>query len=227
MISAVVFIPAAPLMCPDIDVEALLADERAASIELVAELQQNAEQIIVIGSGELTTWFEQGGIGNTRAFGGVSHYVIGSGRDEMPQALTVGACVVSAAGWAGAVKALVVDTETTAEQRGVLAKELIAKSDDLRTLIVAVGDGSATRTEKAPGYIQPDALDFDAAVVRAIENGDSGAIVAIEQSTADRLWCRGLPTWQVVAQAIGHAEGTLVLESSPFGVNYLVAAWRV
>ena len=70
MISAVVFIPAAPLMCPDIDVEALLADERAASIELVAELQQNAEQIIVIGSGESTTWFEQGGIGNTRAFGG-------------------------------------------------------------------------------------------------------------------------------------------------------------
>jgi len=227
MISAVVFIPAAPLMCPDVDVEALLADERAACIELVAELQQDAEHIIVIGSGESTTWFEQGGIGNTRAFGGVSHYAIGSGRDELPQALTVGASVVSAAGWAGAVKALVVDAETTAEQRGVLAKELLAKSGDQRTLIVAVGDGSATRTEKAPGYIQPDALDFDAEITRAIGNGDSSAIVAIEQSTADRLWCRGLPTWQVVAQAIDHAEGTLVLESSPFGVNYLVAAWQV
>ena len=227
MITAVVFIPAAPLMCPDVDVESLLADERAVSIELIAELQQDAERIIVIGAGTSTTWFEDGGIGNTRGFGGVSHYAIGTGLDELPQSLTVGASVVSATGWAGEVQALVIDADTTIGQRQVLAKEVVANSGDQRTLIVAVGDGSATRTEKAPGYIQPDALDFDAAVVRAIDSVDRNALMAIEQSTADRLWCRGLPTWQVVAQAIDTAHGAVVFESSPFGVNYFVASWRI
>ncbi len=227
MITAVVFIPAAPLLCPDVDVESLLADERAASIELVAELQQDAERIIVIGTGKSTTWFEDGGIGNTRGLGGVSHYTIGTGLNELPQSLTVGASVVSAAGWAGDVKALVIDAETTAGQRQVLAKEVVTRAAAQRTLVVAVGDGSATRTEKAPGYIQPDALDFDAAVIRAIDSVDCNALMAIEQSTADRLWCGGLPSWQVVAQAIDTAQGAVVFESSPFGVNYFVASWRI
>lgn len=226
MITGVAFIPAAPLLCPDVDIESLLADERAASIELVAELQQDADLIVIIGTGASTTWFEQGGIGSTRGFGGVSHYAVGSGVEELPQAITIGASVVVAAGWNGEVKALAIDALTTVEQRKVIAQELLAKSENQRTLIVAVGDGSATRTEKAPGYIQPDALAFDEAITAAIGNADRDSILRIEQSTADRLWCKGLPVWQVVSNAFAPTQSALILESAPFGVNYLVASWR-
>ena len=226
MITGVAFIPAAPLLCPDVDIESLLADERAASIELVAELQQDADLVVIIGAGNTTTWFEHGGIGSTRAFGGVSHYEVGSGVDELPQSVTVGASVVVTAGWSGEVQALVIDLQTTAAQREVIAQELLAKSEAQRTLVIAVGDGSATRTEKAPGYIQADAVAFDEAINAAIGNADRESILAIEQPTADRLWCRGLPVWQVVANAFAPTQSALILESAPFGVNYLVASWR-
>ncbi len=231
MISSIVFVPAAPLMCPDVDVESLLADERAASIELISELQQSADLVVVVGAGDNTTWFEEGGIGNTRAFGGVGSYLIGTATQELPQALTVGASVVSAAGWSGKVKALLVDKVTTSEQRRVLADELVKSTEDQQALIVVVGDGSATRTEKAPGYIQPDAVAFDESLIATIEGADPQALLNIDQITANRLWCRGLPAWQVIANACVNItpgfQGTLVLQSSPFGVNYFVASWRV
>ena len=226
MITGVAFIPAAPLLCPDVDIESLLADERAASIELVAELQQDVDLVVIIGAGDTTTWFEQGGIGSTRSFGGSSRYPVGTGVEEFPQAITVGASVVVAAGWNGEVKALVVDSEATPALHEVISKELLAKSEHQRTLVVAVGDGTATRTEKAPGYIQPDAISFDEAINEAIGNADLASILTIEQSTADRLWCRGLPVWQVLAHACTPSHSARILESAPFGVNYLVASWR-
>jgi len=226
VIVGVVFIPAAPLLCPDVDIEDLLVDERDASIELVLEFTQDAKQVVVIGSGDRTHWFNQGGIGSTRGFGGLLDYSIGTGTQRLPQALTIAAAVLNGANWAGKVVGLEVAHDSTAKEREDLGREVAAKSAELETLVVVVGDGSATRTEKAPGYVQPDAASFDEAMARAINEADIHAILDVDQEQADRLWCRGIPAWQVVANAVDQMQGMLILESAPFGVNYLVASWR-
>jgi hypothetical protein len=226
MIIGVVFIPAAPLLCPDVDIEELLVDERDASIELVLEFTQDAQQVLVIGSGDETRWFEDGGVGSTRGFGGLLEYALGTGSKRLPQALTIGAAVLNGAHWSGRVMALEVGHSSNTDDRKRLGSEVAAKAAELATLVVVVGDGSATRTEKAPGYVQPDAASFDVAMARAINEADTHAILDVDQDQADRLWCRGIPAWQVVSNAVGQMQGTLILESAPFGVNYLVASWR-
>jgi len=226
MIIGIVFIPAAPLLCPDVDIEELLVDERDASIELILEFTQDAQQVIVIGSGDRTHWFDQGGVGSTRGFGGLLDYGLGTGTVKLPQPLTIAAAILSGANWSGATIGLEVAHDSTADDRKKLGSEVALKADELATLVVVVGDGSATRTEKAPGYVQPDAASFDEAMARAINEADVYAILDVDQEQADRLWCRGIPAWQVAANAAGQMQGTLILESAPFGVNYLVASWR-
>lgn len=226
MIIGVVFVPAAPLMLPDIDVEHLLDDVRDAAIELIREFEPDAQRVIVVGSTPQAQWHLQGGIGSSRGLGGSAEYAVGSSADPLPQSLTIGAAMLEAAAWDTDVIALGVSAESTYPERARLAGEVVAQAAGAPTLLLVVGDGSATRTEKAPGYIQPDALAFDEQVAAALGAADVDAILGIDQATADRLWCQGLPAWQVAASAVPAAQGVLVLQGAPFGVNYLLAAWR-
>ena len=227
MIVGAVFIPSPPLLLADVDVEGLLDDVRAASIELLSELLPDAQQIIAIGSADETVWFDEGGIGTSRGLGGRADYAIGSGTAVLPLPLTIAAFVLQAAGADQATVALSVGRTTSHADRGLLAKGLIERSADVATVLLVVGDGSATRTEKAPGYIQPDALNFDSVVSAALAAADFQTLAEIPQEQADRLWCQGLPAWQVAALACQHLkQGELILETAPFGVNYLVASWR-
>jgi len=227
VIIGVVFIPSPPLLLADVDVEGLLDDVRAASIELIAEFLPDAEQIIAIGSADQTRWFDDGGVGTSRGLGGVADYAIGTGDEALPLPLTIAAFLLEAAGADQRVQALSIAKAGTSADRDVIAKELTERAADAPTLLLVIGDGSATRTEKAPGYIQPDALNFDAVTSAAIAAADFQTIVEIPQELADRLWCQGLPAWQVAAYAAAHLkQGELILETAPFGVNYLVASWR-
>ena len=227
MIIGAVFIPSAPLILADVDVEGLLDDVRAASIELLSEFLPDTQQIIAIGSADQTVWFDEGGVGTSRGLGGIADYAIGSGTQELPLSLTVAAFALSAAGADQPTVALSVGKQTSNADRALLAQEVAERAAELPTLLLVVGDGSATRTEKAPGYIQPDALNFDSVVSAAIAAADFQTLVEIPQEQADRLWCQGLPAWQVAAFAGQELkQGELVLETAPFGVNYLVASWR-
>ena len=227
MIVGAVFIPSPPLLLADVDTEGLLDDVRAASIELLSEFLPEAQQIIAIGSSDQTTWFEEGGIGTSKGLGGHADYAIGTGTATLPLPLTIAAFALQAAGADQPTLALSVGKQTTSTERGLIAKEVEARAGDLPTVLLVVGDGSATRTEKAPGYIQPDALNFDSVVSAALAAADFQTLVEFTQDQADRLWCQGLPAWQVAALAAQHLkQGELVLETAPFGVNYLVASWR-
>ncbi|MFA7323380.1 MAG: hypothetical protein WC005_03390 [Candidatus Nanopelagicales bacterium] len=226
MIVGVAFVPSAPLMFLDVDVEHLLDDLRDASIELIREFEPMARRVIIIGSDTTTHWYMNGGIGSSRGFGGIADYSIGSSAEVLPLSLAVGAAVLEAAAWDTDVIALSVASHSTYSERAKLAGEVVAQAVAVPTLLVVVGDGSATRTEKAPGYVQPDAIAFDAEIAEALGSADVDALVSVTQDRADRLWCQGLPAWQVAASAVPSAQGVLALQSAPFGVNYLVASWR-
>jgi hypothetical protein len=92
-----------------------------------------------------------------------------------------------------------------------------------------MGDGSARRTLKAPGYLDPAAVPFDAAVSAALAQGDPEALAAIDAAEGERLLAAGAPTWRAVGAALTgrRVVARLHADEAPYGVGYLVADWFV
>ncbi|MCZ9338540.1 hypothetical protein NGM37_12215, partial [Streptomyces sp. TRM76130] len=92
---------------------------------------------------------------------------------------------------------------------------------------LVLGDASACRSVKAPGYLDERAAPFDAAVARALGAADLAAVRALDPELARELKVSGRAPWQVLAGAAEDAAlgGALLYEDAPYGVGYVVAAW--
>ncbi|MFW5471209.1 hypothetical protein ACOCJ4_14315 [Knoellia sp. CPCC 206435] len=103
-----------------------------------------------------------------------------------------------------------------------------AGSAEHPTTLLVVADGSARRTEKAPGHLDPRAAAVDDALVDAVRScadGGLGRLLDLDPDLCADLLVAGRAPLQVLAAA---AEGVpLAVESlevsDPFGVLYLVA----
>ena len=106
-----------------------------------------------------------------------------------------------------------------------LGAELVA---DGRTTLLVLGDGSARRGPKAPGYVDDRAIGYDEHVTGALSRADAEALSALDPQLAAELMVAGRAAWQVLAGALGGrpAAGRLLHADDPFGVLYLVATWR-
>jgi hypothetical protein len=93
--------------------------------------------------------------------------------------------------------------------------------------LLVLGDGSATRTERAPGHLDDRAAPFDAVVSDALRDADTAALAALDPGLAAALLAGGRAPWQVLAGAAagGRWRGELLHSSAPFGVAYSVAVW--
>jgi hypothetical protein len=100
--------------------------------------------------------------------------------------------------------------------------------DDSETLLLVVADGSASRTEKAPAALHPDAEAFDARLAVLLSGGDPQSLLAIDRDRAQAVTAAGRPAWRVAAVAMGGAAYTaeLLATGAPYGVGYLVARWH-
>ena len=65
-----------------------------------------------------------------------------------------------------------------------------------------MGDGTARRSVSAPGYLDERAAPFDAAVERAVRDGDLPALAALDPALAADLLAAGRPAWQALAGAL-------------------------
>ena len=92
---------------------------------------------------------------------------------------------------------------------------------------LVVGDGSARRSERAPGYVDPRAEPFDAAVAAALAAGDAGALRDLDPALGADLLAAGVPAWRAVGHALaGHRYAAdLLYDAAPYGVGYFVAFW--
>ena len=104
-------------------------------------------------------------------------------------------------------------------------REIAARSG--RPALLVMGDASACRTVKAPGYLDERAAPFDAEVARALRAADVPALAALDAELAHELKASGRAPWQVLAGAAEGSDlsGALLYEDAPYGVGYLVAAW--
>jgi hypothetical protein len=222
---AVAFCPAPPLLHPA--VEGRSAEEtsrlRAACHDAVAAvLALRPDVLVVVGGGAMPgERFGAGAGGDLRGFG-VDVEVAFDGRSRpggrrLPLPHLLGAWLLDEAG-------------CTATRVGVGPGDVGAL---LATLpgpvgVLAMGDGSARRTVKAPGYLDPAAGPFDAAVAAALAAGDAAALAALDPAEGERLLASGVATWRAVGAALTGRPvcARLHLDEAPFGVGYLVADWR-
>ena len=102
---------------------------------------------------------------------------------------------------------------------------------DDETGLVVVGNGSAKRTEKAPGHLDERAEAFDAAIGRALR-GDLDALERIDQTLARELWADTGQLAGLVSHAgasgvdLATCEARVLYDDDPYGVQYWVMRWE-
>ncbi|MFD9291374.1 class III extradiol dioxygenase subunit B-like domain-containing protein [Streptomyces sp. NPDC060030] len=238
MLAAAAVCPCPPLLVPEVAAGAgpELDAARSACLDALGVLAAAQPDLLIVAGPagpDDRGPFPPGSVGSFAGFGvdltvrlGKSPAGAPAPERPLPASLAVGAWLLDLAGWDGAPAEGLGVGETLAADRCLSAgEELAARAD--RVALLVMGDGSACRTVKAPGYLDERAADFDAAAVRALGSADLAALSALDESLAHELKAAGRAPWQVLAGAARGAglDGRLLYEDAPYGVGYAVAAW--
>jgi hypothetical protein len=93
--------------------------------------------------------------------------------------------------------------------------------------LLVMGDGSARRSLKGPGYLDERAEPFDTTVVNALADGSPELLADVDLELADVLLAAGAPTWKAAANLLraGNWQAEVLYADAPYGVMYMVATW--
>lgn len=144
----------------------------------------------------------------------------------LPTSLAVAAWLLERTAWADApIEGLVVGEPLTPERCIEIGRDVAVRTE--RVALLVMGDASACRTLKAPGYLDERAAPFDASVAHALGKADLAALKTLDTELAHELKVSGRAPWQVLAGAAEEVglSGALLYEDAPYGVGYLVATW--
>lgn len=235
MLVAAAACPCPPLLVPDVASGAAheMDEARAACQEAVGALAgARPDRLIVVGPAgqHRRGTHPQGTPGSFREFGVGLEVTLGAGTEpgerRLPPSLAVAAWLLARAEWdAAPVEGLGVGEPLESARCAATGSDLAQRTDRLALLVM--GDGSACRTLKAPGYFDERAADFDAAAARALGGADTAALLELDEKLGRELQASGRAGWQVLAGAGAGAglSGRLLYDEAPYGVGYLVAAW--
>ncbi|MYV48242.1 class III extradiol dioxygenase subunit B-like domain-containing protein [Streptomyces sp. SID2888] len=238
MLVAAAVCPCPPLLVPEVAAGAApeLDDARAACADALGVLAAaRPDRLVIVGPAEENGHgsYPEGACGSFRRFGVALDVRLGTGGTrpdaagpELPPSLAVAAWLLESRGWADApVEGLGVTQSLAPERCAELGAELAGR--EARTALLVMGDASACRTLKAPGYLDERAAGFDAEVARALGAVDLPALASLDAVLARELQARGRAPWQILAGAAEGAglSGALLYEDAPYGVGYLVATW--
>ncbi|MFH8469862.1 class III extradiol dioxygenase subunit B-like domain-containing protein [Streptomyces sp. NPDC017991] len=255
MLVAAAVCPCPPLLVPDVAAGAApeLDAARAACTDALGVLAAaRPDRLVVVGPAEESGRgpHPEGSRGSFRGFGvdlgvrlGGNGLRSGVGTSEgpaapssaaagrvlpaaLPASLAVAAWLLGRTDWSDApVEGLGVGEPLAAERCIQVGQQIAAGSG--RVALLVMGDSSACRTLKAPGYLDERAAGFDAEVARALGTADVAALKALDAELAYELKASGRAPWQVLAGAAQEADldGTLLYEDAPYGVGYMVATW--
>jgi hypothetical protein len=224
--TAVVFVPAAPLLVPQVagGSAAVDADLRVACLDAVSRaLDSDPDTVVVVAStSDPSTWDEDASW-DFAGFGVPREPT--ADRTRLPWPLGIGAWLLDEGGWPGHRKYVGV---ANSDERDTVCDSRQPDTDSERCVVIVVADGSACRTERAPGHLDPRAEGFDDGIADALSRGDLDALAAIEPTFARQLLCRGVPAWRWLRAALGDVpagRAELLTHVAPYGVAYFVALW--
>jgi hypothetical protein len=193
-----------------------LADLLAACDVAVSAL---SGPVAVVGADTVTRWLAPPYGGSFAPWG--EPVEVGKG-DGLPLSLLVGVWLLDRQGVAPA-RMLAVAADEVPDACAALGAQIAA---DGPVALLVMGDGSARRGERAPGYADPRAEAFDASVAAALAAGDPAGLAALDPGLARDLLAAGRAPWQVLAGAAGAPmRATLRFADAPYGVGYFVASW--
>ncbi|MEU1851045.1 class III extradiol dioxygenase subunit B-like domain-containing protein [Streptomyces sp. NPDC019990] len=236
MLVAAAVCPCPPLLIPEVAAGAAaeLDAARAACTDALGTLAAaRPDRLVVVGpvDGAGSETYPEGTRGSFRGFG--VDLDVRLGRDagthpeqRLPYSLAVAARLLERAGWSAVpVEGLGVGDRITPERCARIGRGIGARSE--RVALLVMGDASACRTLKAPGYLDERAAPFDAEVGRALGTADLAALATLDTGLARELKASGRAPWQVLAGAAEGADlgGSLLYEDAPYGVGYIVAGW--
>jgi hypothetical protein len=238
MLVAAAVCPCPPVLVPEVAAGAApeLLDARTACIDALGVLAAaRPDLLIAIGPADPDGCgpHPEGAPGSFKGFGVDLDVRLGLGggpgaaaERPLPPSLSVCAWLLARAKWADApIEGLGVGETLEAGRCASTGRELAARAR--RVAMLVMGDGSACRTVKAPGYLDERALSFDTEVSRALGAADLAGLSALDESLAYELKAAGRAPWQVLAGAAEGAglSGRLLYEDAPYGVGYMVATW--
>ncbi|MEJ8671436.1 class III extradiol dioxygenase subunit B-like domain-containing protein [Streptomyces sp. MS1.AVA.1] len=236
MLVAAAVCPCPPLLVPQVAAGAApeLDAARAACTDALGVLAAaRPDLLVVVGPAEEGGHgtYAEGTPGSFRGFGVDADVRLGAESAEEPQralptSLAVAAWLLERTAWSDApIEGLGVGEPLDAERCIDIGRDIAARAD--RVALLVMGDASACRTLKAPGYLDERAAPFDASVARALGKADVAALKELDTELARELKASGRASWQVLAGAAEEAglAGALLYEDAPYGVGYLVATW--
>ena len=245
--------PHPPLLVPQVAGGAeqvdVLASARTAVRRLLAA---EPDLVVVVGDAPRTGRYDDGAVGTLAGFGVDVQVCLSEkadGSDErLPLSITIGAWLLGDGAWRGPSEGWGVASDATPTQAAAVGARLVEATADRSVGLLVMGDGSARRTLKAPGYLDDRAAPHDQAVARALASVDAAALLALDPSSSAELAAAGRASWQVLAGAVvadaarpdgaaaaaqvgndTHVEswhGHLLYDDAPYGVGYLVAVWE-
>ena len=244
MLVAAAVCPCPPLLVPAVAAGAAgeLDGLRTACADTLAVLAEaRPDRLVVVGPARSaagpagapgTERFPQGTRGSFRDVGVDLEVQLGSGGDAgagqvLPQSLAVAAWLLGTVQWSAApVEGLAVDEDLGRDRCAATGREIAGGSE--RIALLVMGDGSACRTLKAPGYLDERAAGFDERVAQALGSADTAALLALDEGVARELLAAGRAPWQVLAGAGRDAglNGKLLHDAAPYGVGYFTAVWN-
>ncbi|OEV04660.1 class III extradiol dioxygenase subunit B-like domain-containing protein [Streptomyces oceani] len=244
MLVAAAVCPCPPLLVPQVAAGAAgeMDDARTACYDAIAVLAAaRPDRLVLVGPADQAERgrHPQGAPGSFRPYGvdldvtlgpayatlGLADETLGSAR-PLPPALAVGGWLLERTAWTAApVEGLGVGEALCRDRCLEAGRELAGSAS--RVALLVLGDGSACRTLKAPGYFDERALAFDTAAARALGSADPALLGELDEELAYDLHAAGRSSWQVLAGAAEGAglTGRMLYEDAPYGVGYLVASW--
>ncbi|MEU1275044.1 class III extradiol dioxygenase subunit B-like domain-containing protein [Streptomyces sp. NPDC005799] len=236
MLVAAAVCPCPPLLVPEVAAGAApeLDGARTACADAVGVLAASRpDLLVVVGPAEQSGrgTHPEGTPGSFRGFGVDVGVRLGAAKGiaaerDLPPSLAVAAWLLRRIGWADApIEGLGVGEPLEAERCIQVGRDIAARAE--RVALLVMGDASACRTLKAPGYLDERAAPFDAEVARALGAADVAALKTLDAGLAYELKASGRAPWQVLAGAAEGANltGALLYEDAPYGVGYVVATW--
>jgi len=91
--------------------------------------------------------------------------------------------------------------------------------------VLVVANGTARRSEKAPGHLDERAFAFDEAVEKALRSGDGDALTALDPALGEELWAFDTPVLRRLGDLAGRAAAEVDYADDPYGVQYWVVRW--
>ena len=91
--------------------------------------------------------------------------------------------------------------------------------------LLVVANGSARRSEKAPGHLDERSFGYDETIGEALRSGTARTLQEIDIALGEKLWAFDAPALRSLGQLDGTFRAEVDYEGDPFGVQYWVVRW--